>query len=128
MAAVLVDTSVWIEFLRDQHSVSGNMLADLLKYHQVLLCGIVEAELMHGLNPHQAQRLRPWLDLLPYLELERKDYQKAGHLLALHRSKGKSLPLSDALIAALALRHGVSVLTLDKHFQSIESLSLLSHN
>ncbi|WP_190303239.1 MULTISPECIES: PIN domain-containing protein [Methylomonas] len=35
------------------------------------------------------------------------------------RAKGLTLPLTDILIATVAQRHGITVLTLDKHFQHL---------
>jgi predicted nucleic acid-binding protein len=44
---------------------------------------------------------------------------KAGNLAAQLRAKGLTLPLTDVLIATVALRNQVSVLTIDKHFHHL---------
>jgi len=38
------------------------------------------------------------------------------------KSKGKPIPTNDIWIAATAMQHGLSLLTLDKHFDSIAGL------
>ncbi|MBM3705178.1 MAG: hypothetical protein FJW66_01495 [Actinobacteria bacterium] len=42
------------------------------------------------------------------------------------KKKGTPVPLTDVLIAAIAIRNNASVLTLDKHFEKITSVSPLS--
>ena len=44
--------------------------------------------------------------------------------LALRR-KGRPIPINDVRIAALALQHGLPLLTRDAHFREVEGLSVL---
>jgi tRNA(fMet)-specific endonuclease VapC len=39
------------------------------------------------------------------------------------RRKGKSIPQNDIWIAAIAMQHGVTVLTRDKHFDDVDGLA-----
>ena len=126
MAGVLVDTSVWIDFLRRTDGETGDEFTRLLKGRRVVLCGVVEAELLHGLDQAQERHLRPWLDMLDYADTLRDDWRSAGELLAGQRHRGKPIPLTDALIAALALRLDMPVFTLDRHFTAIPGLQLHS--
>ena len=52
------------------------------------------------------------------------DFTSAGDTLAQLRRKGRTLPPSDGLIAAVAVRHGVPLLADDKHFQYYPELDL----
>ena len=54
------------------------------------------------------------------LEDERGDWMAAGWSLGSLRRKGITVPLSDALIATLAERRALDVLTLDAHFDHFE--------
>jgi predicted nucleic acid-binding protein len=49
---------------------------------------------------------------------------KAGEVSTLVKKQGKTIPLSDILIASLALEHGLTILTADKHFEQIPGLRL----
>jgi tRNA(fMet)-specific endonuclease VapC len=49
---------------------------------------------------------------------------KAGELSALVKKQGKTIPLSDILIASLALEHDLTILTVDKHVEQIPGLKL----
>ena len=50
------------------------------------------------------------------------DFASAGDLLSDLREAGTSIPSMDALIAALALRHQVPLLAVDRHFDAVPGL------
>jgi predicted nucleic acid-binding protein len=117
----LVDTSVWVSFLRWGADPASGELDRLIRHHRAVLVGPVLAELLKGLRSgQQADLLGKLFAALPYLEAERSDWEKAGTVLRELGSRGITLPLSDALIAAVARRHGMPVLTLDPHFDHLE--------
>ena len=122
---IVVDTSVWIEFFNQPHSPVTLHLQSLLRNRQVVLVGMVLAEILQGIkNPEEAQRVRKSLEPLPFLETTRENWQKAGELSAQLRRKGLTLPLSDLIIAATALQEEVAVFTLDPHFKKVPTLKL----
>ncbi len=59
---------------------------------------------------------------VPQLAVEAIDFTSAGDLLRDLRASGTTLPSMDGLIAALALRHDVPLLTLDRHFEHVPGL------
>jgi len=122
---IVVDTSVWIDFFNRPHSPVTLHLQSLLRNRQVVLVGMVLAEILQGIkNPEEARRVRESLDRLPFLETTRAKWQKAGELSAQLRRKGLTLPLSDLIIAATALQEEVAVFTLDPHFKKVPTLKL----
>jgi predicted nucleic acid-binding protein len=125
MAVALVDTSCWIDYLRHGSGSSSEALETLLKTDQAAICGVIEAELLRGLREEERGSVELLLEALPYLEMDREDYQATGALLGSLRSKGVTLPLTDGLIAAVCLRYNLPLLTLDKHFTSIPGLHLI---
>ncbi len=116
MASVLVDTSVWVDYFRKGESPAALLLDLLIKEKMAVLCGIVELELLQGVRPSEKEPLQELLTALPYVETERTDFQKAGDLLRELKAKGVQIPATDGMIAALCVRHRLSLLTLDKHF------------
>ncbi len=56
---------------------------------------------------------------IPYLEIIHDDWNTTGYTLQKLRGKGLSIPLTDVLIATVAIRNNMAVLTLDKHFQHL---------
>jgi len=117
---VLVDTSAWIDFFRRRDGNVGDTVADLIERDQAILAGPVMAELLRGIRgSKEAGQLKTLLGALPYVEVQRPDWEVAGKSLRELRLRGLTLALTDAVIAAVALRHGLPVLTLDKDFEHL---------
>jgi predicted nucleic acid-binding protein len=120
MSEYLVDTSVWVEFLRGEKAVIKRRLEKLLDENRAAVTGIILAELMTGISNEKDQRFLEECFLgLPYLEATREIFATAGKMGATLHKKGITLPISDLLIAALAKTHALTVLTLDNHFQTL---------
>jgi predicted nucleic acid-binding protein len=114
----LVDTSVWVEFLRGKKISIKKRLETLLDENRAVVTGIILAELLTGINNEKDQHFLEECFLgLPYLEATREIFATAGKMGATMHKKGITLPVSDLLIAALAKTHALTVLTLDNHFQ-----------
>lgn len=117
---VLIDTSAWIDFLRSSSGLVGDAVADLIRLDRAYLTGPVIAELLHGVRgSKEAFQLNDIFTTIPYLEIDRNDWKMTGNTLQKLRGKGLSIPLTDVLIASVAVRNNMAVLTLDKHFQHL---------
>jgi predicted nucleic acid-binding protein len=117
VTAVVVDTSVWVSFLRWGADTASDELGRLIRDHRAVLVGPVLAELLQGLRSREQEELLGRLfPVLPFLGIDRSDWEQAGASLRELRGRGITVPLIDAVIAAVAHRHGLPVLTLDPHF------------
>lgn len=122
---LLVDTSVWVDYLRKPTTDLGDHLDMLLRQRRVHTCGIVVAELLQGARSDAAaQLLQSSLEALPYHEADRDVHMAAGRLSGDLRSQGISIPITDALIATVARYHQLSIWTLDRHFNRVPGLEL----
>ena len=75
---------------------------------------------MQGFKGAREQRqLHNLLDMIPRLETIEQDWDDAGNLLRQLREKGLTVPLSDAMVAVIARRNGIAVLTADDHFRHL---------
>ncbi|MCU0275745.1 MAG: PIN domain-containing protein [Acidobacteria bacterium] len=120
MSEYLVDTSVWVEFLRGEKISIKKRLENLLDENRAVVTGIILAELLTGIANEKEQRFLEECFLgLPFLEATREIFATAGKMGAALRKKGITMPLSDLLIAALAKTYSLTVLTLDNHFQTL---------
>ena len=119
-SGILFDTCAWIDFLRFPDGVLGDLMAKAIEEDKALLCGVVVAELLQGVKGKRENRQ---LDLLfstmDSLPCEENAWHEAGLMLQDLKHKGITVPLSDALIAVIARRHHVDVVTLDKHFRHL---------
>jgi len=122
---VIVDTSIWIDYLRGTDASLRNAVAFLVRSGRVSICGVVLAELLAGARTARDQeRVDTLFRGLPYLEFSRSIWTSAGQLAANLRAQGITLPFADLLLAAIALEHGHTVFTHDVHFQHIANLRL----
>ena len=119
MADVMVDSSAWIEYFRRAEGAVGDRVGRLLDEDRIVLCGMVELELLQGVRPRQRRTLAELLQALSYLETERRDFIAAGERLAELRRKGVTIPASDGLIAVLCVRHRLRLLAIDAHFDHL---------
>lgn len=120
MKQVLIDTCAWIDFLRQPQGALGDQVAALLASDEAALCGVMQAELLHGAKGRKEQaQLDFLLANVACLDITAADWLSAGQLLRDTRAQGLQIPLSDALIATCARRNRVAVLTLDGHFQHL---------
>lgn len=118
---VLIDTSAWVAFFRG--STPGRAeVRKLVSDNQALRCGPVELELRRGLRRHEAASVFGVWGAVPELAVEAIDFRSAGDLLRDLRDAGVTLPSLDGLIASVALRHEVPLLTLDRHFEHVPGL------
>ncbi len=125
-ADVLVDSSAWIEYFRQSDGLVGDTILRLLDADRIVLCGIVELELLQGALPKERRMLKELLQALTYVESERRDFVAAGEGLALLRRRGVTIPATDGLIATLCLRHRLSLLAIDSHFDHYPELLRLA--
>ncbi len=125
MDKILVDTSIWVDFLRHPHVPTGRTLRGLLDQDAVVMTGVVLAELLHGSQTEQeAELLLTRLQPLAFLETTRDVWVIAGRLSFQLRRQGLSLPFSDYMVAAVAQAHECSIYTTDTHFARIPHLKL----
>jgi predicted nucleic acid-binding protein len=90
-----------------------------------MLVGVVLTKLLQACRtPSERVTLSDALSALPYREVTTSTWMHTGDLSAQLLRKGITLPLSDLLIAALAIDHGCRVYSLDTHFTRIPCLSL----
>ena len=122
---VIADTSVWIQFFNRPRSPEKRAIDALIDVDELALVGVGLAELLQGCRS-QAERatLNEALLALPYLEVVQLTWIKAGEISSSLLRKGVTLPMSDLLLAAMALEHRCHIYSLDAHFNKIPGLSL----
>lgn len=122
---VLVDTSAWVAYFRGLEPARSTVLG-LLQERRAFRCGPVELELRQGLRRSEAHNVLSLWRGLATLQVEEIDFASAGDLLLELRSRGITIPALDALIACLAVRREVPLLTLDAHFAAVPGLRLMA--
>lgn len=118
MSMVLVDTSAWIDFFREQSSPCGELVDILLAEGSVCTCKLVLAEIIPAARTRREyERLHDFLHALPILGDPPDLWERVMESGFLLRRKGvNGIGIPDLLIAALALHHHLPVLSKDRHF------------
>jgi len=125
-AKLLPDTCIWIDFLRNRETALTLQLEQALLHSEVYTCGVVLYELLQGIrNPGEDEQVRAAFEALTMLEIPAKTWIAAARLSLNLRKQGITLPLSDILIATVAVENDLTVMTVDAHFQQIPGLSLV---
>ena len=114
---ILVDTSAWIEFLRDTGSAACNRVDELLD-GEIATCDPVRMEVLAGArDEHHLQQLRRLLARAAVIRTGPIDYDGAAALYRTCRREGETVrKLIDCLIGAVAIRADVSILHADADF------------
>lgn len=123
---VLVDTTVWIDWLRTTDSAETRRLATLLDEGEAALAPVILQELLQGAaSPQSLRTLQRRFAGLPMLvpRLAVEMHAQAGALHARCGWQGVT-PRSphDCLIATLAIEHGVALLHDDRDFELIAGI------
>ena len=114
---ILIDTSAWIEFLRNTGSPVCTLVDELLD-GEVAICDAVRMEVLAGARDesHLIQ-LRRLLARATVLPTSVADYEDAAALYRRCRRQGETVrKLIDCLIASVAIRAGAPVLHKDADF------------
>ena len=127
---ILVDSSAWIELLRQTESpVDLRLRAAIDSDEQQAIVGVMLLELLAGARDEaHAKRLRRMLAGARLLRLqEPSDHESAADLYRACRRGGSTIRrLPDCLIAAVAIRHGIELLHQDSDFDELARHTALS--
>jgi predicted nucleic acid-binding protein len=117
---ILADTSVVIDFLRSADASMRRIIVDA----PAAVCGVTRAEVLHGArSPAERVGVVEGLSLFRQLPLPDSAWDDVGDLLASLRASGVAVPLADAVIASLAISHGIELWTRDAQFLAVQRVA-----
>ena len=114
---ILVDTSAWVEFLRDTGSPVCTRV-DALLAGEIATCDPIRMEVLAGARGERhLNDLRRLLARASVIHLVPGDYEDAAAVYRTCRRRGETVrKLIDCLIGAVAIRADVPVLQADSDF------------
>ena len=117
---IIIDTSAWIEFLRDTGSQVCNTVDDLLDA-DLAICDAISMEVLAGARDEQhLAHLRGLLARATLVPIIAEDYDQAAALYRTCRRNGETVRrLIDCLIAAVAIRSNAPILHADADFAAL---------
>lgn len=125
---VLVDTTIWIHFLRGTDVKFQERLVPLIMTDRAATTPVVVMEILRGAKSQKEyDTLSKDLAALRSFELLPKVWERACKLGYTLRHKGINAPLTDTLIAAVAQEYDALLLHDDRHYDMIGSVIHLRH-
>jgi predicted nucleic acid-binding protein len=116
---ILIDTSVLIDFARGRDT----KLAALVPLLPVVVCGVVRAEMLHGVRSATERRdVLALLNSFPPQPIPDSIWDTVGDNLHALRAGGLTLPFADAVIATVAITNDIELWTRDAHFTHVQRI------
>ena len=119
---VIVDTSIWIDFLKGRETTSSVHLEQLLDDEiDLFTTGIIVQEVLTGIKDKRTRNsvkkdLEGFITVMPSLGT----HVQAAEIFDECRKKGKTIrSIVDCLVAALAIEYDLAVLQSDRDYQCI---------
>lgn len=121
---ILLDTNVVINMINNSQDAHW----ELLNKEDVVVCGIVIAELYRGIkNAAEKNAVELFVNAVDELPLDSdasgEDWKKIGMFIADLRKSGLSVPFQDAVIAYLAIKYKTTLCSNDRHFKLIQTVN-----
>jgi predicted nucleic acid-binding protein len=121
---VLVDSSIYIHLIRGGFDPLA-ALAERFEATELVSCDVVRCEVLRGvIRPKARAELGSFFDLLIHVTMDHRAWHETEELAWRLDRAGKTLPLTDLIIAVCAFRAGAEVLTRDRHFKMVPALHL----
>jgi predicted nucleic acid-binding protein len=122
----LLDTDVLIDYSRGIEPATSTILGWIDGTDTVAVCAITVAEFYAGLMEAQASSWTPFFASLPYWHISRVAAMRAGEYRHRFARAGHSLTTTDALLAAVAVEQGATLVTRKVKDFPMEGLTLLA--
>jgi len=121
---ILVDTSVWIDVLRNRKGKVVEAFRKIIGDDLYVLTRFTQLELLQGAKDnYEWRKLEEYLESQIYLEATGRTWVEAARIYYDLRRKGITVnsPI-DCCIAQLAIENGVTLLHRDQDFEKIEKI------
>ena len=118
---VMVDTCIWIASEKDADVAT--LLIELTTRDRLVICGLVYAEILRGLqDPDLRDRRARQFLALQWVESTPEMWRKTAEMARTQDRLGHPVPLTDVHVAALCLENELALWTTDHHFDRFPAL------
>ena len=121
---ILIDTSVWIDFLLDRNTPHVRTVESLVEEREdICICGVVLTEVLQGIREEKEyEKTKSALSELIFLPMTQDTFYFAAEIYRTCRTQGITIRNStDCMIAATCIQHGAKLIHNDKDFELIGS-------
>jgi predicted nucleic acid-binding protein len=118
MRKIIVDTSIWIEFLKKNPKIFPSMQVLLEKQNAIAL-GCIFGELLQGAKSEREKKIIiSYWDCLPKID-ESQIWIEAGKYSGEKEMASKGTGLIDSIILTAAIKNDLIIWTLDKKLKNL---------
>jgi len=122
----LLDSDVIIAYLRGLKE-AVDFADHLLRDGSMLgCCSVNVAEVYAGMKEKERTTTENLIDSLKFFPVNLEEAKLTGNMIRHYRSKGVTLGLADAMIAAVAIQNDLILVTYNERHYPMEELKLLS--
>lgn len=122
---IVVDTSVWIDYVNGVHTAQTDILDKELQESRVVTGDVIMVEFLQGFRDNkQFKTARMLMNSLEYYDFVGKEMAiKAAENFRLLRKKGITVRKTiDVLIATFCIEHGFELLHNDRDFEPMKEI------
>jgi predicted nucleic acid-binding protein len=124
----MIDTNIYIEYLRGNESIKNILdFAEIVAFSVISVGEIITGFYLSKNNKRYFSELDEFFSserLLIY-DIDTETAEFYAKIVCDLKLSGNPIPTNDIWIAALALQHGIKLLTGDDHFKKVPGLFLI---
>jgi len=121
---ILVDTTVWIDFLLGRRTKQVERLESyVLEDEDIAACGVILTEILQGIRSEtQYRKIIEHFETFIFLPMEKETFLLAANLYRTVQRRGFTIRSTiDCLIAAIAIENDIKLLHTDKDYDLLEN-------
>lgn len=121
MTKVIADSQIWKEYLEKGKSKEAKILEKLIKEDKIVIFGYTLTKILRSIKDKEDfEKVLKSLLVLPFVEIEKKDWIKATKLIF----EKKGLNIEVGLLLALSERKNLNLLIKNKEIKKIKGIKL----
>jgi predicted nucleic acid-binding protein len=121
----LLDSNVVILHLRHRQAANELLSRWAARGDEACISAITRTEVLAGMRPYQRDATMAILDALISLQVTSEIADQAGQWIYQYARRGFQMDVPDALIAATAVRHGLTLVTTNARHFPVPGLQVL---
>ncbi|MFM9838476.1 MAG: type II toxin-antitoxin system VapC family toxin [Cyclobacteriaceae bacterium] len=122
---ILLDTNIIIKLFEGSKPIAAKINKSSSFYVSVIVLGELQVGVNRVVNKQKhLEMLNSFMELATIIAIDETTTLHYGEIVADLYKKGKPIPTNDVWIAATAKQHKLTLITNDKHFDQINSLSI----
>lgn len=122
----LLDTTILIDLFRGSQEAIV-FLDKLSQEGSFFICPVVVAEVFSGVRPQELTKVEEFFEAMNYCPIEYRTAKRAGLYRRDFQRKGITLNISDALIAATAVDHSLTLVSKNVRHFPMKELNIIEH-